>query len=121
MRPVASSITDPGTSHRRPPTGCHHRGWRLMWSPSPPVLRPLGVGERLDASFKIFGRNFLAMAKAVLVIAIPASVLEVVITLSTALPQSTSTSSLFGTTNSVHRTASDLWTYSAGVFLNTVV
>jgi len=92
-----------------------------MWSPSPPVLRPLGVGERLDASFKIFGRNFLSMAKAVLVIAIPAAVIEVIITLSTALPKTSSTSSIFGTTTSVRPSASDIWTYASGVFLNYVV
>ena len=61
------------------------------------------------------------MAKAVLVIAIPASVIEVIITLSTALPKSTSTSSLFGTTNTVRPSASDVWTYASGVFLNTIV
>ena len=91
-----------------------------MWSPTPPTLRPLGVGERLDASFKIYGRNFLSMAKATLVIAIPAGVVEVLIQLSTALPKSTTSTGLFGT-STVQASASDHWTYAAGVFLLLVV
>ncbi len=62
------------------------------------MLRPLGVGERLDAGFKIFGRNFLSMAKAVLIIAIPAGVLEALISVSTSLPKTTTTTNPFGLT-----------------------
>jgi hypothetical protein len=81
----------------------------------------MGVGERLDASFKIYGRNFLSMAKAVLVIAIPAGVVEVLITLSTALPKSTTTPGPFGTTTTVNASATDVWTYVAGLILLFVV
>jgi hypothetical protein len=44
-----------------------------------PMLRPLSVGEILDASFKVYGRNFLTMAKAIIVVAIPFSLLSAVI------------------------------------------
>lgn len=46
------------------------------------MLRPLGVGERIDAAFKIWTRNLLPMAKAMLVIAIPAGIIEALVTLS---------------------------------------
>src|SRR5271157_5181926 len=46
------------------------------------MLRPLGVGERIDAAFKIWTRNFLPMAKAMLVIAVPAGIVEALVTLS---------------------------------------
>jgi hypothetical protein len=55
------------------------------------------------------------MVKAVLVMAIPAGVIEVLIQLSTALPQ-TSSSGLFSTTTATV-SASDRWTNVAGVFL----
>ena len=44
-----------------------------------PMLRPLSVGEILDASFKVYGRNFLTMAKAILVVAIPFSLLSAIV------------------------------------------
>ena len=40
------------------------------WGAPPVYLRPLGVGERIDAAFKLWSRNFLSMAKAMLVIAV---------------------------------------------------
>jgi hypothetical protein len=91
----------------------------MSWS-SVPVLRPLGVGERLDAGFKIFGRNFLPMAKAVLVVAVPAGIVEVLISISTALPSQTTTSGPFGTATTTVPT-SDRWAYSAGLLLLFVV
>ena len=48
-------------------------------------LRPLGVGERLDAGFKLYFGNFVTMAKAVLFIAVPAGIIEG-LTRSAALP-----------------------------------
>lgn len=44
-----------------------------------PMLRPLSVGEILDASFKVYGRNFVTMAKAILVVAIPFSLISALI------------------------------------------
>jgi hypothetical protein len=40
-----------------------------------PSLRPLTVGEILDASFKVYRRSFATMAKAVLVVAVPFGIL----------------------------------------------
>jgi len=91
-----------------------------MWSSGPPVLRPLGVGERLDASFKIVGRNFLPMAKAVLVLAIPSGIVEALITTSTALPKATTTNGPFGATT-IHYTHSQIWTYAAGLLALVVI
>jgi hypothetical protein len=54
------------------------------------MLRPLSVGEILDASFKVYGRNFMTMAKAVLVVAIPFSLLSAVLRSSIAVNSSTS-------------------------------
>ncbi len=53
------------------------------WGAPPVYLRPLGVGERIDAAFKLWSRNFLSMAKAMLVIAVPAGLVEALISLST--------------------------------------
>ena len=67
-----------------------------MWTPPPVMLRPLGVGERIDAAFKIWTRNFLPMAKAMLVIAVPAGIIEALITLS--IQPSATTTQIGGTT-----------------------
>ncbi len=44
-----------------------------------PVLRPMSVGEILDASFKVYRRNFVTMAKAILVVAVPFGLLSALI------------------------------------------
>jgi hypothetical protein len=53
-----------------------------MWQRQVTSLRPLGVGERLDVAIKIVRRNFLAFAKAALVIAIPSAIVVGLIVLS---------------------------------------
>ena len=58
-----------------------------------PVLRPLSVGEILDASFKVYGRNFVTMAKAILVVAVPFGLISAVIRASVS-PTVTNVSSL---------------------------
>jgi hypothetical protein len=40
-------------------------------TPSAPALRPLGVGERIDASIKLYLKGFAAFAPAILVVAVP--------------------------------------------------
>jgi hypothetical protein len=47
---------------------------RLMWPSQTVRLRPLGVGERLDAAIKIVRSNFVTLAKAALIIAIPGGI-----------------------------------------------
>ena len=89
-----------------------------MSYPTGPQLRPLGVGERLDASFKIFGRSFLPMAKAVLVVAVPAGILDALIAISTS-PQRTTVTGPFGTTTTTGVTNG--WSYGAGLFAVLVI
>lgn len=56
-------------------------------------LRPLGVGEILDASIRIYRSRFLTLLKAVAVVVVPVQVVNLVILLS--LPSSTTTTRTF--------------------------
>ncbi len=53
-----------------------------MWQQRAVVLRPLGVGERIDAAIKIVRRSLLTFVKAAMVIAIPAAIIDGAISLS---------------------------------------
>jgi hypothetical protein len=59
-------------------------------------LRPLGIGEILDAGIKIYRNKFATMLKAVAVVIVPVQVLNVLVTLS--LPDTSTTTT--GTTTS---------------------
>ena len=48
-----------------------------------PQLRPLSVGEVLDASFKIVRQSFGTLAGCVLVVALPLNIINTLITAST--------------------------------------
>lgn len=48
-----------------------------------PMLRPLGIGEILDAAFKIYTRNLGTLMKTVAVVIVPVQVLTAIILLST--------------------------------------
>ena len=48
-----------------------------------PQLRPLSVGEVLDASFKIVRQSFGTLAACVLVVALPLNIVNTLITAST--------------------------------------
>jgi hypothetical protein len=64
-------------------------------------LRPLGVGEIIDAALKIYRARFVTMLKAVAVVVIPVQLLNVIVVLS--LPTTTTTTSTsngFTTTSS---------------------
>ena len=50
-----------------------------MWPAQPVGLRPLGVGERIDAAIKIVRASFLTLARAALVVAIPSGIVVAVI------------------------------------------
>ena len=56
-----------------------------------PQLRPLSVGEVLDASFKIVRQSFGTLAGCVLVVALPLNIVNTLITASTSEDASTST------------------------------
>jgi hypothetical protein len=66
-------------------------------STNPATLRPLGVGEILDAAVKIYRNKFGTMLKAVAVVIVPVQVLNVLITLS--LPDTSSTAGTTTTTS----------------------
>ncbi|MDA8340723.1 MAG: hypothetical protein M0007_00615, partial [Actinomycetota bacterium] len=107
---------------RARPDGRHRaegRGLTFVWTPPPAMLRPLAVGERIDAAFKIWGRNFLAMAKAMLVIAIPAGIIEALVQVST-LPTTTAATP-FGSTSAVTMTGTDVATLVGGESVTAVV
>ncbi len=53
-----------------------------------PALRPLSVGEMLDAAMKILVRNFLALAKATSVVVLPAALIVAVVEGSVVTPSS---------------------------------
>jgi hypothetical protein len=74
-------------------------------------LRPLGVGERLDASFKAYRTNFKANCLAILLIAVPVAIVEAIVTYST---KPTIHSTPFGTTGS---STDQIWTQFAGLIL----
>lgn len=66
-----------------------------MTVPNPaPALRPLSSGERIDASIKIYGRNLPAMAKAMLLVAVPTGALSALIALSEGSTTSGTTTTL---------------------------
>ena len=89
-----------------------------MWVPPAAALRPLSVSDRIDASWKIWARNFGTMARTMLVIAVPAGIAAAVVTLSTE-PNTSSTTSTFGTTSSM--SASSAGTSLAGSSINTII
>ena len=88
-----------------------------MWTPPPGMLRPLGVGERIDASFKIWSRNFVSMVKAMLVIAIPAGIVEALIQASTT---TTATTTNVGSSSFAMSSTSSA-TFVGGGFLSLVI
>ena len=53
-----------------------------------PQLRPLSVGEVLDASFKIVRQSFGTLAGCVLVVAVPLNIINTLITASASSPRS---------------------------------
>jgi len=95
-----------------------------MWQRPATALRPLGVGERLDAAIKIVRGNFLTFVKAALVIAIPSGILIFIISLSTAASITTSSvnsTSVNGSTITGTQLNGDLSTFFGGVALLGVV
>ena len=74
-----------------------------------PVLRPLGIGEILDAGIKVTTKRFAALAKLVAAVTIPIQVLAAFVTLSTV-----DEDSLTGTTTTSNQIDSDFWTQLAG-------
>jgi hypothetical protein len=80
---------------------------------TPAQLRPLGIGEILDAGIKIYRSKFATMLKAVAVVIVPVQVLNVLITLS--LPDTSTTA---GTTTT---TSNSEWAGLAALLLVLVI
>ena len=53
-----------------------------MWPSQTVRLRPLGVGERIDAAIKIVRANFLTLVRAALIVAVPSGIVIAVISAS---------------------------------------
>jgi hypothetical protein len=85
-----------------------------------PALRPLGIGEILDASLKIAWRNLGTLARIVLVVVGPAQVLIAIVNVS-AIPDYRPGSTLFGSSSNDSVTEADLWTYVAAGLTSLVV
>jgi hypothetical protein len=83
-------------------------------SSNPAQLRPLGIGEILDAGIKIYRNKFATMLKAVAVVIIPVQVLNILITLSL---RDTSTT----TTGSTTTTDGSGWAGVAALLLIVVI
>lgn len=56
---------------------------RAIATGEPVLLRPLGIGEILDAAFRLFRREFKTLAVCVLVVTVPISIVQTLITAST--------------------------------------
>jgi hypothetical protein len=87
---------------------------------SAPALRPLGIGEILDASLKIAWRNFGSLARIVLVVVGPAQVLIAIVNIS-AIPDYRPRSGFFPSSSSQSVDSGDYWTYAAAALTALVV
>ena len=81
-------------------------------------LRPLGVGERLDAAFKAYRANFRTITLAILVIAVPFAIVEALIAYTTAPTTPAIVNNQFpGTGSSLTVNWNSLWTEIGGIFV----
>jgi len=79
-------------------------------------LRPLDVGERLDATFKAYRANFTSVAMAILIIAIPFAVVDAFVSYTTKPTSSIFVNSQFpGSSPVIHW--DELWTEAGGLFV----
>jgi MFS family permease len=85
---------------------------RFMWPAQTVNLRPLGVGERIDAAIKIVRANFSTLARASLVVAIPSGVVVAIITASVTASEQNATDTSVGRS---------LYTALGGEFLTLVI
>jgi len=84
-------------------------------------LRPLGVGERIDAGFKAYRSNFWSMVRALVVVVLIASAIEslVLVSMTSNLPTTTTTNGPFGTTTTL--STSGAWSLLAGFLVIGVI
>jgi hypothetical protein len=74
-----------------------HGGWQQQGQEggNTPHLRPLDIGQKIDAAIKLTTRNFGTLATIVLLVAAPVQILTVLVTLST-LPEDYTVGDSFG-------------------------
>jgi hypothetical protein len=87
---------------------------------SAPALRPLGIGEILDASLKIAWRNLGTLARIVLVVVGPAQILIAIVNIS-AIPDYRPRSSLFSSSGDQTIAGDEVWTYLAATLTALVI
>jgi len=80
-------------------------------------LRPLGVGETLDVSIKIWRRHFGVLARAVVLLVAPVQVFSALVQIS--LPTASTTN--VGNPNQTPTLPADFWTRIAGTFVVTIL
>lgn len=88
-----------------------------------PMLRPLGVGEILDVTFRLYRENFLPLVKIAAVGVVPTQILSLFLLLS-AVPDSdlvTQRTDPFGNTTSVDVNEGDLWRLLAATLATVIL
>jgi len=85
-----------------------------------PQLRPLGVGEVLDASFKVVRQSFGTLALCVLVVAVPLNIVNTLITASTSENAFSLDSQVSTDTGTGTQIAGTLLTTALGLLLTTL-
>jgi hypothetical protein len=92
----------------------------MLRSMSAPALRPLGIGEILDASLKIAWRNLGTLARIVLVVVGPAQILIAIVNIS-AIPDYRPRSSVFSSSSDQTIAGDEVWTYLAATLTGVLI
>ena len=97
-----------------------HGGWQQQQAQAAdgaPRLRPLDIGQKIDAAIKLTMRNFGTLATIVLLVAGPVQILTVLVTLST-LPEEYTVGDSFGGGTAAPETGTDVSTgYWVGLLI----
>jgi Membrane domain of glycerophosphoryl diester phosphodiesterase len=104
-------------------TRMEHGGWQPQaeGGANTPRLRPLDIGQKIDAAIKLTTRNFGTLATIVLLVAAPVQILTVLVTLST-LPEDYTVTEGFGAGTASPEVGTDVSTgYWVGLALVTLL
>jgi hypothetical protein len=84
-------------------------------------LRPLGIGEILDVSIKLFRKDFRALLKAVALVTVPVQILSAIVLESATLDiEDMERTDAFGYTT-LEIDAGEVWTFIAAILLSSVL
>jgi hypothetical protein len=97
-----------------------------MWPPQTVRLRPLAVGERIDAAIKIVRANFLTLVRAALIVAVPSGIAIAIISASIhssqqSLVTQSSTGTKFNTSRLYPLLGGDLLTFVIALLVSAFV